>query len=62
MAKLFDVDRELALILSRFEKLGSFHSSIRVPKSSLVFSTNLPVSVSGTGDFIVMVFKLFLEV
>jgi len=39
VAKVFEVDRELALILSRFEKLGSFHSSIRVPKSSLVSVT-----------------------
>ena len=42
---------------------ASLPSSLeRVLSRPLVFSTNLPVSVSGTGDSIVMVFKLFLEV
>jgi hypothetical protein len=42
---------------------ASLPSSLeRVLSRPLVFSTNLPVSVLGTGDFIVKVFKLFLEV
>lgn len=35
MAKVIEVDQDLVLMLSGLEKVGSFHKSIRVPKSSL---------------------------
>jgi len=36
VARVIEVDQHLVLELSGLEKLGSFHNSIRVPKSSLV--------------------------
>lgn len=36
MAKVIEEENELVLKLSRLEKLGAFHTSIRAPKNSLV--------------------------
>ena len=36
MAKVIEEGNELVLKLSRLEKLGAFHTSIRAPKNSLV--------------------------
>jgi len=42
---------------------ASLPSSLeRVLSRPLVFSTNLPVSVSGTGDFVIKMYEIFLEV
>jgi hypothetical protein len=36
MAKVIEEGNELVLKLSRLEKLGAFHTSIRAPKNSLI--------------------------
>ena len=47
MAQVIETDQELILTLSGLEKLGSFHNSIRVPKSCLLSIKELENPWSG---------------
>ncbi len=42
MAKVIEIGDQLVLKLSRLEKIGSLHKSLRVPKSSLVSIEDIP--------------------
>lgn len=42
MAQVIEVDSDLVLELSLLERLGAFHSSLRVPKSSLISIHQIP--------------------